>query len=82
MLKGLGVESIDTVPEWAKPVLQFVVRNEGLSIIKYCTVYLEIFTFCFVMCFRVTCVVISVRRGCRRLCSCIRIRRDISYNNL
>jgi hypothetical protein len=34
VLKLLGIESIDTVPEWAKPILQFVVHCEGLSIIK------------------------------------------------
>ena len=35
LFKVVGVEVFDIVPEWAKPILQFVVQNEGLSIIKY-----------------------------------------------
>lgn len=35
LFKNLGIENFDIVPEWAKPIIQYVLFNEGLSIIKY-----------------------------------------------
>ena len=41
LLKVLGIDNFDIVPEWAKPILQFVVDHEGLTIIKYSLPYSE-----------------------------------------
>lgn len=35
LLKVLGIDAFDIVPEWAKPILQFIIHEEGLSVIKY-----------------------------------------------
>jgi len=43
LFKMVGVEVFDIVPEWCKPILQFVVQHEGISIIKYFISYSEIF---------------------------------------
>lgn len=29
-LKEVGVEHFDVIPEWSKPILQYVVKEEGL----------------------------------------------------
>lgn len=34
LLKAMGVEHYDIVPEWAKPILHYVLEHEGLGIIK------------------------------------------------
>jgi hypothetical protein len=43
LFKNLGIENYDIVPEWAKPIIQYVLTNEGLSIIKYKFYNLETF---------------------------------------